>query len=193
MIYFSFSDIIKSIIAFLFLGVASGIFYYAFYDFISFFLNLLKMPVKSISKFTKIHKTSLKTKQNKIINNINAQFYDFVFVFICGIIYIVLGYIFLDGCFRVYTLIVLFISYIISYKTIGKAVSNFISVILYRLLFCLEFVFYYILYPIMFIVKMFFIAFSPIVLFIRKKHSDYIFSKLSIKKCKAISKSLKDL
>ena len=59
MIYFSFSDNIRALLAFIIFGFFVAILYYALYDFISFFANVFKIPKNSLYKFMKTAKSKL--------------------------------------------------------------------------------------------------------------------------------------
>ena len=126
MIYFESAEIFYSIIfAFLF-GIITGIAYRSVYTlgtglillFRAFSLLFSNIKFKSILVF------SVKKKSNdfKMFNH----FFDFIFFFTIGILYICLTYLTLDGVLRVYVLIIAALGFFISRNTLGVALEKIV-------------------------------------------------------------------
>ena len=133
MIFFTFSEIVISLLCSIFLGVIFGGVYFASELLLSFVKGSFLIIPRAFLLSRKLSITNMKIQINamkrvKLFAVEKNIFEFFVFLFF-GISFIVLSYITLDGSLRAYMLIPLCLFGFISYKYLG----NFFSSVFYRL------------------------------------------------------------
>lgn len=75
------------------------------YTLIRFVFSILYRLAKNISKC----RIELKSQRNLIIN-----IFDFLFFFSVGIVHLIFAYVLVDGVFEIYSLIMLFVGFVVS-------------------------------------------------------------------------------
>ena len=187
MIYFSFYEILKALVAFFVLGCLFGGFYNCMGHLILFFKELILIPKSSYLKYKKIPYKYKKTRQNSF-SNITLFFIDFIFIFIFGISFILLSYIVLDGDIRMYSLLLVFIGYVLSLKVLGAFFPVLISKLSNIIIIILKKLFFIILYPLFFLCDNIIKLISPIIKIITNRYKILKFRLLVLQKKKQIEK-----
>jgi len=121
--FFSFYDIINSLLLSSVFGIALGGIYSSFEAIIKGLYSLTVMPIRVLIGRTRseiineLRKENSKTSRTVILQAV----YDFFFFVAAGILYVIVCYIALDGVFRLYMLLASLSFFLLSNKTLGKA------------------------------------------------------------------------
>ena len=186
MIYFTPINILTATLSFFILGCFFGGLYNSF-DYVFIFLKrMMLLPKISYLKYKKCSIPQYKSEQNKI--GVFVQIADFSFVFLLGTSYILFTYLFLDGCFRIFSLFFLFLGYMLSLRMFSSLFSITIRRIILLLLSILERVFFFILFPFFFLLDKIKITVMPIIYLISNKYETKRFKTLLKRKKTNIEK-----
>ena len=155
--FFTFQEVIISIISALILGIifgciysASGILFYSLRKLISS-VSAVYRNIDAFSKETV--KKILSHKSFSKLSRLGENLCDAAVFLFFGISSLVLVYLTLDGVFRAYVFAVLIFAFVISVKTLGKSfcvLFDYIFRYLFKLVIYIEYLF---LYPVNFIIK----------------------------------------
>ncbi len=188
MIFFELKEILQCIFVFLLFGILMGTLY-------RFLYLILKFSHRLLYTFTVAHRMSLswslitlknasKITDLQEFGTMAMHIFDFIYFTLCGVIYVVLQYIYSDGLFRFYSILICLISAYIAYRSIGNIIFKFGNTLLEKILFLIYFIISAALYPVLKLLKIIFetikSAYKKIVQNIQKKITNR--QKIKIKK-----------
>lgn len=131
MIYFSFLEIVCSVFAFLFLGLAIGFFHAVFNEIFLSLRRLLMLLFYSVTmriEFARPQKKQVKYRAPKNMSLL-YHFVDFFRFLFYGISYIIVLYAVLDAEFRIYSLIITVVCSYISFKSFGNLFARIYNIV----------------------------------------------------------------
>ena len=182
MIYFNVIEMGLGLVFLCALGCILGGMYTCAKSIIIFLLKVVFLPIDTFQKEIIITNKDYKSEQKKesgIIKNL----FDFLFLLVCAILFIVVSYIFLDGAVRILCLLFFIVGFIISFKFLSGLITRFViktTDFIYR---CLTRLCFIALYPLFFIIRLIKKLLKPIIkltakALIKKKNKRIIVKKL---------------
>ena len=185
MIYFSTQETLSAIVSFFILGGFFGGIYNSFELLINLVPQILILPIRVLKKYIVMNKKRVKPKQKYKIS-VYKNIFDFVFIIICTLFFILFSYLFLDAATRTFSLISFAFGYIISYKFLGRQFSILIrktTDIIYRVLYLIYSLLIYPLFLLGVVIKK---LFMPIINYVFSCFIKHKNKKIIIKKVKAV-------
>ena len=190
MIYFSTRELFLCVTSFFLLGIFAGGIHGSLNLFFAFIKECVTSPKKCYIKYKLKKNTHLKVGQNKNGFEISTCFSDLIFVSFFGVLFILFSYFFLDGIFRIYSLVFCFLGYVTAQETLGELFSKFLSFTFDLLIKTVDFFFYLLLYPHFLIIDIIKRLFLPIIRFTYSKYQKTKYAYLLNKKLKEIEKNI---
>lgn len=130
MIYFTLNEILLSLFAATLAGVLLGTMRRGSIRAFGAAINVFrKLPQIYRSKyvFSKSQKSGIKISAENCRGGFTKHAFDFLYTLISSVVFILIGYIYVDGIFRLYTLLALSLSFFASDMTLGKSIDNFMA------------------------------------------------------------------
>ena len=186
MIYFAGDDVFLSVISFFLLGIISGGVRSSFFGFFVFLKECISIPKFCYAKYKNKKIKRIKIGQNIKSFKISLHLLDFCFFAFFGIFFILFSYLFLDGVFRIYSLIIFTAGFFMGENSLGKIFSKALFFVLNLTVVTLDFFVYFLLYPIFIAADIIKRLFLPIILLVKQKYKKYSYKCLLKKKVKEI-------
>ena len=190
MIYFTAKDIFLAIFVFFILGVIFG----GAYSSLNLIFNYVKFSfftvLRARKKYKRIESNDLKPSANSKSRSsvIFLQISDFLYFLFLSITYIFSLYVFLDGVFRGFSLILLLFGYLFSKKTLGRLFEKCIRILLEIIIKTIDFLFFFLLSPIFFTYDIIYKLTKPIILSIKERYDKALLKRKIQRKRKKIEK-----
>ena len=190
MIYFTAKDIFLAIFVFFILGVIFG----GAYSSLNLIFNYVKFSIFTVlrarKKYKRIESNDLKPSANSKSRSsvIFLQISDFLYFLFLSITYIFSLYVFLDGVFRGFSLILLLFGYLFSKKTLGRLFEKCIRILLEIIIKTIDFLFFFLLSPIFFTYDIIYKLTKPIILSIKERYDKALLKRKIQRKRKKIEK-----
>ena len=144
--YFALAELLRAIICSSILGFFLGCIYNSLSTLVSAISRIITVGLSVIRSHSIRDDVSGNLHKNKVTTAIQKNIYDFLFFTICGLLYLIVCYLTLDGVHRFFVLALTVASFIISKNTFGALFEKTISVIfniIYRALFLIIYVLTY--------------------------------------------------
>lgn len=190
MIYFSTRETLSAIFSFFVLGGFFGGIYNSFELLITFLKQVVVIPICIFKKYIVSNKKRVKFRQKRK-TSIYKSVFDFLFILICALFFILFSYLFLDAAIRMFTLISFSLGCVISYKFLGRQFSGLIrkiTDIIYKALYS---IFSLLIYPLFLLSRVIKKLLMPIINYVFSCFIIYRNKRIITKKVKAVEKLYK--